>query len=333
MAVFAFCFGGLSAQTRTTIKKKTQSSAQKTKVTTTRKENVPATGSEVTSVRDRINQRLKDSAAANSTTGSANVINGITVPSVTTNPPGNANTTTNTNSRTTSTTTASNTTAGSNASSTTTGGNSVTNSGGQLNQSIPGTIPVTPSNSANIPGKPTSREQERSNTTDVNRVQMNAINGNQVASQVQNQNNTTKNGTVNMVGESQWGTNQIGENQWTPPNAIISGFTRDFPAIRGATWTRDNAMNSFSARYKIGDLWTSSTYNTNGALVDSRTELPLIGTMPEPVSTFKSKQSAIVDFNRLSRVDRPGRETLYEVRLSTGRVAYINSKGEEVLFQ
>jgi hypothetical protein len=92
-------------------------------------------------------------------------------------------------------------------------------------------------------------------------------------------------------------------------------------------------MNTFSARYRTGDLWTSSTYNMNGIQVETRTEMPLVGTLPEPVNSFKSRHSALVDFNRISRVDRPGKETLYEVRLSTGRVAYINARGEEVPLQ
>ena len=331
--VFAFCLGGLSAQTRSTTTKKAQSSTQRSKATTTQRvNNNTNTTSQPDNVRDRINQRLRDSAAAaNRTATNSTVINGITVPASGGNT--NVNTGTTENSRTSGTVVAANTNAGSNTSTTTTGTNSVTNTGVQMNTTIPGTIPVTPSNPAHIPGKPTTREQERSNTTDINRVQMNAINGNQVASQAQNQDNTTKNWSTNMVGESQWGTNQIGENQWTPPTAIISGFTRDFPAIRGATWTRDNALNTFSARYRAGDLWTSSTYNANGSQLETRTELPLVGTLPEPVNSFRSRQSAVTDFTRISRVDRPGRETVYEIRLNTGRVAYINNRGEEVPFQ
>jgi hypothetical protein len=334
VVVFAFCLGGLNAQTRSTTTKRTQSSTQKSRVTTNqRASNSTTNNSQPTNVRDRINQRLKDSAAAaaGKTNNSTTVINGITVPATGTTT--NTATTTTNSSRTTNIAAAANTTAGTNTSTTTTGTNSVTNTGVQMNPGIPGTVPVTPTNPANIPGKPATREQERNNTTDMNRVQMNAINGNQVASQAQNPENNTKNFSGNMVGESQWGTNQIGENQWTPPNAIISGFTRDFPATRGATWTRDNAMNTFSARYRSGDLWTSSTYNASGTQLETRTELPLVGALPEPVSTFRTRQSAVVDFSRISRVDRPGRETLYEVRLSTGRVAYINNRGEEVPFQ
>jgi hypothetical protein len=331
MGVFVLCLGGLSAQTRTTTKKNT-SSTQKVKATSSSRSNKGSTSSQPANVRDRINQRLKDSASAtNTTAGSTTEINGIVVPSATTNTTKTTTAGSPTTPQTSATTTNSN--AGTNTSSTTTGGNSVTNTGALLNPPISGTVSVTPTNPANVPGKPTTREQQRSNTTDVNRVQMNAINGNQVASQAQNQENTTKNWTGNMVGESQWGTNQVGENQWTPPNNIISGFTRDFPAIRGAAWTRDNAMNTFSARFKSGDLWASSTYNVSGVQVETRTELPLAGTLPEPVSAFKTRQNALVDLNRISRVERPGRETLYEVRLSTGRVAYINARGEEVPLQ
>jgi hypothetical protein len=158
---------------------------------------------------------------------------------------------------------------------------------------------------------------------------MNAINGNQVASAAQNPANTTKTVT-NIVGESQWGINQVGENQWTPPNNVITGFTRDFPAIRGATWTRDNNLNMYFARYRSGDLWASTTYNLNGMLVDTRTELPLTGQLPEALTSFRGRQGALVDFSRISRVDRPGRETVYEVRLSTGKITFVNNRGEEV---
>ncbi len=321
---------GVTAQARTSAKKKT-TSTQSAKAVRKAGANV----SSELSVRDRINQRLKDSAASAGTsvnTTASTVINGITVPaaaSTNANSATSANATTGTGVRTTTSTTQS-----SNGSSTITGGNSVTNTGSPVQgRPIPGTIPVTPSNGANVEGKPVTQEQTKSSATDINRTQMNAINGNQAASAVQNPNNTTKNITTNLIGESQWGTNQIGENQWTPPNNIITGFTRDFPAIRGATWTRDNAMNTFSARYRAGDLWTSSTYNMNGMQVETRTEMPLTGTWPEPVTSFKGRQSAIVDLNRISRVERPGRESLYEVRLSTGRIAYINSRGEEVALQ
>lgn len=315
----ALWLGGLNAQTRTT-NKNTKSSTQAPKVNN-RKNTINTNNNDQPGIRDRINRRLRDSADANNNTATTTVINGITVPS------------TSTAKQKESATTPVNSNMESNPSTTTSGGNSVTNTGVQLNQPIPGTIPSTPSNPSNIPGKPATREQVRSNTTDINRVQMNAINGNQAASQAQNPDNPTKTTTGNMMGESQWESNQVGENQWTPPNAIISGFTRDFPAVRGAAWTRDNAANTFSARYRNGNYWTSSTYSETGTQLETRTELPIVGTLPEPVATFRSKQSAVIDLNRISRIDRPGRETIYEVRLNTGRVAYVNNRGLEVPFQ
>lgn len=325
--VLMFCIVGLSAQSRTTTKKKSTTPSQKTKVVPVRKSNTSPLGNGL-SVRDRIEQRLRDSAssanAANPST-SVTVINGIAVPATTTN-----NTVSSNRSTATNATAPINSNPNITASSTTTGGNSVTNTNAPVQgRPIPGTIPVTPTNAADLGGKPITQEQTRNNATDVSSVQMNAINGNQVASAAQNPDNTTRNIT-NIVGESQWGTNQVGENQWTPPTNVISGFTRDFPAIRGATWTRDNTMNTFSARYRSGDLWASTIYNYNGAQIETRTELPLIGTLPEALVTFRGRQGALVEFGRISRVDRPGRETVYEVRLSTGRIAYVNNRGEEV---
>jgi hypothetical protein len=91
MAVFAFCVGGLTAQTRTTTKSKSQSSTQNSKAASTARKTNTSAGSQQVNVRDRINQRLRDSAAANRTTSNTTVINGITVPAGTTN--------TNTNTR------------------------------------------------------------------------------------------------------------------------------------------------------------------------------------------------------------------------------------------
>ena len=330
MVVFAFSCIGLSAQTKTT--KKSQASTQKFRTTkTTTKPAEPA------NVKDRINQRLKDSAASSTAaTSTTTVINGIAVTTTTQASPKATTSNTaptpaaNVNA---ATTVIASSNAGTNGSSTTLGGNSVTTNNAPVQgRPIPGTIPVIATNAADVGGKPITQEQTRSTSTDLNRVQMNAINGNQVASQAQNPNNTTK--ELNGMGsESYWGTNQVGENMWTPPNNVITSFTRDFPAIRGATWTRDNGLSTFSARYKSGDLWTTSVYNNTGVQMETRIEMPLIGTMPQPLTTFKGKQSALVDFNRVSRIVRPGREELFEVRLSTGRIAYINSRGEEVPLQ
>jgi hypothetical protein len=326
--VLACCCFSVSAQTKTSKKKASTQQTRTTKSTNQKK-------TEPVNVRDRINQRLKDSAtSATTATATTTVINGITV---TTPAAAKASTTNKAATITNTTVTANNVIATDNAetnrSSTTVGGNSVTNTNSTIQgRPIPGTIPVIATNAADVGGKPITQEQTRSTATDVNRIQMNAINGNQVASQAQNPNNTTKD--LNSVGsESYWGTNQVGENMWTPPNNVIAGFTNDYPAIRGATWTRDNTMKTFSARYKTGDLWSTSIYNNTGVQMETRIEMPLIGTLPQPLTTFKSKQSALVDFNRISRIVRPGREELFEVRLSTGRIAYINSRGEEVHLQ
>lgn len=314
--MFAIGIGTVSAQTKTT--KRTTA----TKAKTSASKKAESTSSASTDIRYKIELRLRDSAAAASATKSTTVINGITV---------------NTGTKTTVATSVNgnvsanaNAAAPANNASTTTGGNSVTNIAAPVQgRPIPGTIPVTQTNPADVPGKPITQEQTRNTATDPGRTQMNAINGNQAASAAQNPDNTAKNFT-NMIGESQWGTNQVGENQWTPPNNIIAGFTRDFPTIRGASWTRDNMLNTFSVRYKNGDFWSSSVYSVNGEQLETRTEIPLTTALPQQLVTFKNKQSALVDFSRVSRLERPGREPLYEVRLSTGRIAYVNGAGVEV---
>ncbi|WP_207955468.1 hypothetical protein [Segetibacter sp. 3557_3] len=195
------------------------------------------------------------------------------------------------------------------------------------------TLPATSAgvNGSTTGNRPVSGEQSQYNTSDLNRNQMNAINQNQNASSPQNNTATILN--QNTVGNNQWGQNQVGENQWAPPPAIIrSGFGRDFPAIQNATWSTDASKN-YIARYKVGDWWTTTSYNTAGIRLETRTEFPVSAQYPSPVIMYRERVNTPLEFSRISRIERQGKNTLFELRLNNGRVVYVNNDGVEVPFE
>ncbi len=294
-----------TAQTKSKTQKKT--SNQKT---VNQVRSVTTNGDRLTT-KERIEMRLNDSAAknANDHQNVVNEVNGIKVA-----PALNRNTSTIANKPSNNSI-----------------AKGVQETAAQIENSVKNTtasgMPV--SNNA-VANKPVTNEQSQYITTDINRNQLNVINQNQNASSTQNQ--ATKAWGQNTVGESQWGQNQVGENQWTPPTvAITNSFTRDFPAIKGAVWSVDNNKN-YTARYKMGDWWTTSSYNTNGLRIDTRTEIPVNGVVPSAIATYKNKQTLPVDLTRISKVERPGKLALYEVRLSNGSLVYLNEEGVEVAF-
>ncbi len=321
LLIFSSFFGLLvSAQSRVqhgkgasaTPQKKASSTAQPLE----KKVSPAASSTQPVPIKDKIEQRLRDSAddggSGSKPNPAASVINGIRVPAPGTSPatpvvngaadPANIQ---------------------NNAQSTYTNAPVLTGS-------------VLPATSAGINGsttgnRPVSGEQSQYNTSDLNRNQMNVVNQNQNASSPQNNTATMLN--QNTVGNNQWGQNQVGENQWSPPPAIIrSGFGRDFPAIQNATWSTDASRN-YIARYKVGDWWTTTAYNTAGIRLETRTEFPVSAQYPSPVIMYREKITTPMEFSRISRIERQGKNTVFELRLNNGRVVYINNEGLEVPFE
>jgi hypothetical protein len=306
--LIAFSSHNLSAQT-TTSKTTTKRSTSKVKSTTpTRQSNNATSATATTPAIDSFKRsnryspgRPYEAAPANTTTNNASaaatVNNSTNVNANSRNGLGRVNTDANVNNN----------------------GNVMIGSNSQ--QNIPGSPSHEP-NRADINQRPIN-ENSKNAISDMNSGQVNALNQNQMAPPPQNWGN-------NQSADNKWGRNTIGESQWTPTSTIASSFTRDFPNVSGATWIRDvRDTTIYSARYRTGDYWTTSTYNTSGSRIDTRTELPLTN-LPRPVSLYSDKQRANnLQLEQITKIERTAKSIIYEVRLNSGRVVYINSDGVE----
>lgn len=159
-------------------------------------------------------------------------------------------------------------------------------------------------------------------TTDINRVQMNALNNNQLAPPPENMSNG--------MAPNTWGRNTLGESQWTPSPSISAGFSKDYPEVTDITWMRDaRDTSNFSVRYRNGNWWSVSTYSGAGARLDTRTQLDF-DDLPRPVSFFIERHFVNTHPQKVVRVERPYKIDFYELRFSAGRVVYIDGDGREI---
>ncbi len=123
----------------------------------------------------------------------------------------------------------------------------------------------------------------------------------------QNGVNTTS-GAVDRSGQSQFGQtnwgrdtrNTVGESQWTIPPPVTSTFNKEFPSANSATWSRNNADTSiYSARYRSGANWVTSSYNSSGERLGTRFEIPLVQA-PRAVSVYLAKQPSTIRIASIS---------------------------------
>jgi hypothetical protein len=148
---------------------------------------------------------------------------------------------------------------------------------------------------------------------------------------------TTSSGAVDRSGQSQfgqtnWGTSRstIGESQWTIPPPITASFSREFPAINNATWSRNNIDTSvYSARYQSGASWVTTTYSNAGQRLDTKTEIALLQP-PRPVSVYLAKQPPNFQLTNIYFVQMQGKPDTYALTTRTGKTIYLNSDGMEI---
>lgn len=133
-------------------------------------------------------------------------------------------------------------------------------------------------------------------------------------------------------GQSNWGNSRstIGESQWTVPPPVTASFTKEFPTAANASWSRNNKDTSvYLARYKSGDVWVTSNYNTTGQRLDMRTEVPLV-LLPQPVKDYVSKLPANLQVTTITRWQVLGKADVYEIQTRAGKTMSVNNDGVEV---
>jgi len=152
----------------------------------------------------------------------------------------------------------------------------------------------------------------------------------------QNGVNTTS-GAVDRSGQSQFGQtnwgrdtrNTVGESQWTIPPPVTSTFNKEFPTANSATWSRNNADTSiYSARYRSGANWVTSSYNSSGERLGTRFEIPLVQA-PRAVSVYLAKQPSTIRIASISRLQIQGKPEVYEIKTANGKTVYVNNDGME----
>lgn len=150
---------------------------------------------------------------------------------------------------------------------------------------------------------------------------------------------TTNSGATDRSGQAQfgqtnWGESRrtIGASQWTVPPPITASFSRDFPQVSNATWSRNNVDTSlYSARYQSGAQWVTRNYSASGSLVDVRTEVPVLQA-PRPVSVYLAKQPQGFQLTSINRLEITGRPVIYQLNAAGGKTVYINEEGMEVRY-
>lgn len=148
---------------------------------------------------------------------------------------------------------------------------------------------------------------------------------------------TTISGAVDRSGQAQfgqtnWGNSRrtVGESQWTVPPPITASFNKEFPASNSATWIRNNVDTSiYSARYKSGAQWVTTSYNASGQRLNMRTEYPLVQP-PRAVTVFIAKQPAGFEAVTIYKLQVQGKPDVYEIRTKNGKTVYVNNEGMEV---
>jgi hypothetical protein len=148
---------------------------------------------------------------------------------------------------------------------------------------------------------------------------------------------TTNSGAVDRSGQAQfgqtnWGNSRstVGESQWTIPPPVSASFTKEFPSAGDLTWTRNNTDTSiYSARYKSGDTWVTTSYRVSGERLDMRTEVPLT-LLPKRVSSYISKLPANSSVTTITKWQVLGKSDVYEIQTRTGKTMYVNNEGAEV---
>lgn len=148
----------------------------------------------------------------------------------------------------------------------------------------------------------------------------------------------TNSGAVDRSGQSQFGQtnwgrdtrNTVGESQWTIPPPVTSSFNKEFPTANIATWSRNNVDTTiYSARYKSGPNWVTSSYNSAGERLETRFEIPLVQA-PRAVSIYLAKQPSNVRIASISRLQIEGKPDVYEIKKANGKTVYVNNDGMEI---
>jgi len=148
---------------------------------------------------------------------------------------------------------------------------------------------------------------------------------------------TTNSGAVDRSGQAQfgqtnWGNSRstVGQSQWTIPPPVSASFSKEFPTAGDLFWTRNSTDTSlYSARYKSGDRWVTSNYNTSGQRLDMRTEVPLT-LLPQRVNAYISKLPANLPVTTISKWQVLGKADVYEIQTKTGKTIYVTDEGTEI---
>lgn len=148
----------------------------------------------------------------------------------------------------------------------------------------------------------------------------------------------TNSGAVDRSGQSQFGQtnwgrdtrNTVGESQWTIPPPITSSFNKEFPTANSTTWSRNNTDTSiYSVRYKSGESWVTSRYNSAGDRLETRFEIPLVQA-PRAVSIYLAKQPSTVRIVFISKLQIQGKPEVYEIKTADRKTVYVNNDGMEI---
>lgn len=149
----------------------------------------------------------------------------------------------------------------------------------------------------------------------------------------------TNSGAVDLSGQAQfgqtnWGRSRstVGVSQWTVPPPITATFSNEFPEAKSATWQRNDTDSSvYAARYRSGANWITTSYNSLGQRLDTRTEYPLVQP-PRAVMVYAAKQPKGFSPVTIFKLQIQGKPDVYEIRSNTGKIVYVNTEGMEVEF-
>lgn len=112
------------------------------------------------------------------------------------------------------------------------------------------------------------------------------------------------------------------------PPGLEKRFATDFPTATKVTWSK--RKGNHVARYYTGDYWTTTTYTPQGKIVETRTFIP-VAQAPQPVVVYRQANPS-VNIADVVRLELPGKEPVYQVRVEKGQYVYLNQSGVRVNF-